>query len=362
MAVWTAALFLITEPVVGNFIEPMLYGQSTGLSPVSVIVAAIFWSWIWGPVGLVLSTPLTLCLVVLGRHVERLEFLDVILGDRPALTPVENFYQRLLAGDADELQEHADLLLKERSLSSYYDEVALKGLQLAANDVTRGVLAGPRLERIRQTVHDLVEELDVYPDVDPVEDEESPAGSTGAERRLPKQPAPDQVLPDAPHLAPEWRGPHPVLCVAGRGPLDEAASEILSQLLRKHGIGAQVVSYESVSRRAIVQLAAEGVAMVCISYLEISGTPSHVRYLLRRMRQRLPNARMLVGVWPAAEAILSDAALRSLVGADDYVTSLREAVQACLRAAQPAADSEPAADPATEVAPAGQETAPVLAS
>ena len=117
----------------------MVYGHSTGLSPLAVVVAAIFWSWLWGPIGLILSMPLTLCLVVLGRHVERLEFLEVLLGDRPALTPVESFYQRILAGDADEAQDHAELLLKERSLSSYYDEVALRGLQLAAEDAQRGV-------------------------------------------------------------------------------------------------------------------------------------------------------------------------------------------------------------------------------
>ncbi|MFC7610555.1 AI-2E family transporter [Teichococcus aestuarii] len=127
MALWTAVLFLAIEPLIAHVVEPLAYGHSTGMSPVSVVVAAIFWSWIWGPIGLIIATPLTLCLVVLGRHVDRLEFLDVLLGDRPALTPVENFYQRALAGDPDEVQEQAELLLRERSLCSYYDEVALKG-------------------------------------------------------------------------------------------------------------------------------------------------------------------------------------------------------------------------------------------
>ena len=98
MAIAAAALFLVTEPIMGQIVEPMLYSRSTGLSPVSVVVSAIFWAWLWGPIGLILATPLTLCLVVLGRHIERLEFLDVVLGDRPALTPVENFYQRVLVG------------------------------------------------------------------------------------------------------------------------------------------------------------------------------------------------------------------------------------------------------------------------
>jgi hypothetical protein len=111
-ALWVGALYLGTEPVIGQLIEPMLYGRSTGLSPLSVVISAIFWGWLWGPVGLIISTPLTLCFVVLGRHVEQFEFLNVLLGDRPALTKIESFYQRALAGDLDEVQEQAEELLK----------------------------------------------------------------------------------------------------------------------------------------------------------------------------------------------------------------------------------------------------------
>src|SRR5258706_15153256 len=134
MLLGTLALFLVVEPIVGHVIEPMVYGHSTGLSPVAVVASATFWTALWGPIGLVLATPLTVCLVVLGRHVERLEFLDVMFGDRPALSPPEIFYQRMLAGDPTEAAEKAEEFLKERSLSSYYDDVALKGLQLAQVD------------------------------------------------------------------------------------------------------------------------------------------------------------------------------------------------------------------------------------
>jgi predicted PurR-regulated permease PerM len=160
MAVWTVGLFLVAEPFMGYVIEPLVYGHSTGLSPVSVIVAAIFWTWLWGPIGLILSTPLTLCLVVLGRHVHRLEFLDVMLGDRPALSPPESFYQRMLAGDPDEVFDQAELLLKERSLTSYYDEVALKGLQLAAADAARGALSPVHLARIKEAITELIADLE----------------------------------------------------------------------------------------------------------------------------------------------------------------------------------------------------------
>ncbi len=167
MVLWTAGLYLVTEAIMGQVVEPLLYGRSTGLSPFSVVVSATFWTWLWGPIGLILSTPLTLCLVVLGRHVERLEFLDVILGDRPALTPVESFYQRMLAGDPDEARDQAEQLLRDRALSSYYDEVALKGLQLAANDAARGVLTEAQLDRIRVAMQSLIDDLDEYDDQEP---------------------------------------------------------------------------------------------------------------------------------------------------------------------------------------------------
>jgi hypothetical protein len=122
----------------------------------------------------------------------------------------------------------------------------------------------------------------------------------------------------------------------------------LAQLLQKHGLGARVLGNEAVSRRAISRLEADSVAMVCISYLEISGNPSHLRYLLRRVRQRLPKARILVGLWPADDAILHDEALRSLVGADDYVTSLRDAVNACLAAAQGSAAADMSGSASTQ--------------
>ena len=168
IALWTAGLFIVAEGVTGQFLEPVLYGSSTGLSPTAVIVVAIFWSWIWGPIGLILSTPLTLCLVVLGRHVRHLEFFDVLLGDRPALTPVEGLYQRLLAGDPDEILEQAETLLKGRALSSYYDDIALKALRLVASDISRGVVEDAQLEKIQEEMLGLIQDLEPHDDLDPV--------------------------------------------------------------------------------------------------------------------------------------------------------------------------------------------------
>ena len=168
IALWTAGLFIVAEGVTGQVLEPVLYASSTGLSPTAVIVVAIFWSWIWGPIGLILSTPITLCLVVVGRHVRHLEFFDVLLGDRPALTPIEVLYQRLLAGDPDEILEQAETLLKGRALSSYYDDIALKALRLVGSDISRGVVQDAQLEKIREEMLGLIQDLEPHDDLDPV--------------------------------------------------------------------------------------------------------------------------------------------------------------------------------------------------
>ncbi|OJW24948.1 MAG: hypothetical protein BGO51_12450 [Rhodospirillales bacterium 69-11] len=342
---WTIALYLILEPLIGQVIEPLLYGHSTGLSPVAVVIAAIFWSWIWGPIGLVLSTPLTLCLVVLGRHVPRLEFLDVLLGDQPALTPVESFYQRILAGDADEARDQAELLLKDRALSTYYDEVALRGLQLAATDAQRGILNPDQLERIKDAIREVVDDLGHHPDATPAERAEAPANPDPPREAgmLPRHRPPRTLDRPPEERPPRWASSGAVLCVAGRGPLDEAASTMLVQLLVKHGIGAKVVSFEEVSRRRIQEIDPAGVAMVCVSYLQISGTPAHLRYLVERLRQRVPDVPLLVGLWPIEHEILHDAALQRAVGADHYTTTLRAAVDACVKRADRDAEGHPAA-------------------
>ncbi|HYZ24070.1 MAG TPA: AI-2E family transporter [Rhodopila sp.] len=334
MMLGVIALYAVTELIMGQVVEPLLYGHSTGLSPFSVVVAATFWTWLWGPIGLILSTPLTLCLVVLGRHVERLEFLDVILGDRPALTPVESFYQRMLAGDPDEARDQAELLLRDRALSSYYDEVALKGLQLAAVDATRGVLTEAQSERIRRAFTALLEDLDEYEDTEPKNgrNEDAATTPTRSEQDVPRHPPPGGTVPET--LPPAWQGEAPVLCIAGRGPLDDAAAAMLAQLLRKNGLKTRVAPHSAAERGTIAALDVTGVQMICLCYLELSGTPSHLRYLLRRLRQHAPHTRLLVGLWPIEQEILIDDRLRSAVGADFYTSSLRETVEACLEAAR----------------------------
>ncbi len=317
MAIWTAVLYLVCESITGQAIEPVLYGHSTGLSPAAVVIAAIFWTWVWGPIGLILSTPLTLCLVVLGRHVPRLEFLDVLLGDRPALTEMESFYQRLLAGDTDAALELAEEFLKTHSLTEYYDEVALPGLQLASADARKGRLPPERTRHLRAAVEALVRELDDH----------HPADPPSRDKEVDSPPPPLE-------LAGAWEGEAPVLCVAGRGPLDEAASMILAQLLAKHGIGARVANAASVARDAIGGLPATGTAMICVTYLDLSGTPVQLRNLLRRLRNRFQQQPIVIGLYRSGDPVLAEPRLAAAAGAERAVARFREALDACIEAAR----------------------------
>ncbi|MFD1302159.1 AI-2E family transporter [Methylobacterium marchantiae] len=307
MVIATLAVFLILEPLTGHVIEPMLYGQSTGMSPFAVLVSALFWTWLWGPVGLLLSTPLTVCLVVLGRHVDKLEFLDVLFGDRPALTPVENFYQRILADDPEEAQEHAELILKDCSLSSYYDDVVLKGLELAARDAARGVLTPDQKTDIRDTVAVLIAEMD---------------------RR-------DAEVPDDEFAAPNdvpahWKQDGAVLCVTGRSFVDESACAILAQLLGKRGIGTRIVPFADVARVQVDEFDPGPARMICVVSLAINGEPTHLRRLVGRLKRRMPDLPIVVGLWQADHEILNDEGQRAAIGADIHVSSLDAALQAVL--------------------------------
>ena len=330
----TVGLYLIIGPLTGQIVEPLIYGNSTGLTPFSVVVSAIFWSWVWGPVGLFLSTPLTLCLVVIGRHVERLEFLDVVLGDTPALTPVEAFYQRTLADDPDEAQDEAELLLAEISLSTYYDEVVVKGLRRAAGDASRGAINAQQLDRVRRAVATLIEGLELHADHQP--SEEKPAVAPPVEPEAPAiahHPDPLSIFQDRDELTEAWRHQPAVLCIAGRGPLDELVAAMMVQLLGKHGMNARAAPYAEVSRGRVLTLETEGIAMACICYLEIDGTPAHLRNLVNRLRRNLPpELPILIGLRPASN-VRQDNLTLGLPVLDMPTTSLEESVSACAEVA-----------------------------
>jgi len=310
MLAWVMALFGGVEAIIGQAVEPFVYGRSMGLSAVAVVVAAVFWTWLWGPVGLLLSTPLTMCFVVLGRHIEGLKFLDVMLGDQPALAMDESLYLRMLADDPDDATQDAEEFLREHSLTAYYDEVAARALILAQADVNRGVLDPLRQTRIRDTIKGLIANLS---------DREDP----GAFRALDE-------------LPPSWRK-SPVMCIAGRGPLDEAAAMLLVDMLAKYGVGAQVVTSDQTSAAQIDGLNVEGVCVTCVSYLE-PGTYKNARYQVRRLRKRMPEVPVVALFWG-----ISGDHSRYLDGveateSDVVTTGLKETVQHVLAFARRAAN------------------------
>ena len=328
MALITTALFLVVEPLIGQVIEPLVYGHSTGLTPVAVIIAATFWTWLWGPIGLLLSTPLTVCLGVLGRHIPWLHFLDVMIGDEPPLSPAQSFYQRALAADIDEAVDQAVEILPRRSLSYVYDKVVLKALNLAQIDFRRGLLDPKHVEQMNEAVHELIADT-----VD-CEDATPPVAARKDNGYASVEGDDTPSLPDLPilrDLPPEW-GAKPVLCIAGRGPFDDAVARMLLQLLEKHGLGGCVETDAAVSSSNIVRLNSTGVRVVCLSYLDLGSSAAHLRHSIKRIRRQIADATLVVGLWGLADGENREH-LQTTTAADYYVSSLREALSLCIDAA-----------------------------
>ena len=340
----TAALYLVSELTMGQVVEPLVFGHGTGVSPIAVILSTVFWTWLWGPLGLLLAMPLTVCLVVLGRHVEGLNFFEVLLGDKPALTPQQSFYQRALTGDSAEATYQAELALKDEPLANYLDDVALKGLQLAERDFERGALDEENLNRINTTVKEIMDDLaDFEPrrwfrKVEPVEKkEDAEEAQTGLASLSTMDEADEEPLPilEPADLAPGWEEEGSVLCIGGRTPLDEAAAAMLAGLLNKHGLKARVAESEAISAGNIVSLEAAKAKLVCLSFLGIGSSPAQVRYLVRRLRRILPSGCMiLVGYWADDAAGAPVKALKETAEADAYATSLHEAAEIAVDAAR----------------------------
>ncbi|MGB6176472.1 MAG: AI-2E family transporter [Methylocella sp.] len=345
MALETLALFLFVESIIGQVVEPWLYGHNTGISPVAVVISATFWWWMWGTAGLVLSTPLTVCLVVLGRHVERLAFLDVMFGDAPPLTPVENFYQRMLAGDASEVSDQAEQFLQTNSLVNYYDEVALQALLMAQVDLRRGVLDELRQRHIKETIEEVIDDLSDHVD-EPLASAPAPEAIEPFALETSGGPSPPSSAPSpAPIPAPNVEAPspvppggvmpggeseRPVLCIAGRSFLDAAAAALFAQILEKHGMRAKIEPAGALTAGRISRLSTDGTQLVCLSYLDADLSPAGARFAVRRLRRRLPEAKILAGFWQSGPGQASE--LCAATKADFCATNFKGAVAFCLDA------------------------------
>jgi predicted PurR-regulated permease PerM len=268
MTLWTIALFAIVEPLTGQIVEPLVCGRSAGLSPVAVVVAASFWTWLWGPLGLLLSTPLTLCLVVLARHVERMRFIDVMLGDQPALTPQQAAYQRMLTGDPMEAIEQARAFLKEGTVADYYEKILLGALRLAQADAELGRLDDVRLENIFKSVSEIVEDLAEH-------------GSETSQEAKEKPSTAGKVVT----LTGVDFG-KPVFCIPGLGRLDGCAVLILADALKREGIEARVAG-------TTTAIEDDKAASVCVCYLE-NVPKARIDYAVRKLSRKAPSARIVV--------------------------------------------------------------------
>jgi predicted PurR-regulated permease PerM len=288
MLLMTGALFAVLELLAGQVIEPLVYGHSTGLSPVAIIVSASFWTWLWGPVGLVLATPLTICLVVVGRHVDRLQFLDIMLGDEPPLTPPQLIYQRMLAGDPVEAAEQAHDFLKDGSLEDYYDQILLKGLKLAAADLHMGHLDDERLDRILATVAELTGDLEAHDDVEPAD-----AVSEESESNLSALAAIEQTDAAVTLIPNEWKLPRSVLCIPGSTKLDEAAAVVLAQILQRRGYGVAAEQADALSISKFFALDLSAVSLVCICYVDRPSS-AKIHYAVRRLAKKAAGAPVML--------------------------------------------------------------------
>lgn len=292
LVLWTAALFVVMELITGNVIEPWLYGSRTGLSPLAIIVAAIFWTWLWGPLGLILSTPLTVCLVVLGRHVPQFEFLDVLFGNEPVLEPHARLYQRLLAGDPEEATDHAEEMLEEKYLVEFYDKVAIPALLLGEQDRVRGVMGDLQRRQVAASALMLVANLDDSAQEEAGEAEEphvaaeaSDDGDPGGED--------ETELPDGTDMS--------VLCAGGRGELDDAAAAMLAQVLEVQGATVSKAGFADMEPASIRRLELETVDTVVVGFLNRDSV-KHARFLVRRLKRAKAALRVGIVFWSEAAA------------------------------------------------------------
>jgi predicted PurR-regulated permease PerM/GAF domain-containing protein len=298
MVLWTVTLIVVLELVSNNIVEPLLYGSSTGLSAISLITAAMFWTALWGPAGLILSTPLTVCLLVFGRNLPQLQFLDTLLGSTPALDLPTRIYQRLIASDPDEAIELANESIEASSLTEFYNDVGIEVLRRASEDYLRNATAAHRL-RFATGMDALLDELEERP----------PQDGDGARAR--------------------------VVCIGGKWEVDAIAARIVAHALELEGIATEARPAATVNRHYVDQLALKGTETVCISYFsENPVVPA--RHFTRRLRIRWPELRIVLAFWNAPLELLEEAT-RERIGAEAIVNSVDEAVRRIHRIVAPEA-------------------------
>lgn len=287
----TVGLFVCVELIIANVVEPWLYGATTEISPLAVIVSALFWTWLWGGVGLVLATPLTVCLAVAGKYLPDLAFLDLLMGDKPSIAPGDRLYQRLLALNEEESSDIIERHAREQGMPAAFDEVVLPSLRTIESDFRAGLLS----EVVRAEICQLLR----------------------------------QIIADLPEPVPTSNSTNQnVLCIPASNESDELAALMLAQVLAESGIATTVFSSKLLASESIEQAVALAPSIVCISTLPPVST-SAARMLCKRLRGRLPSARIIVGLWHQDQAEFTARRERiEKAGADDAYPDLRRAAAA----------------------------------
>jgi predicted PurR-regulated permease PerM len=312
----TFLLYLFLELIIANLIEPWLYGAHTGVSSLAILVAAVFWVTLWGPVGLILSTPLTVCLILMGRYVPQLDFLEILLGDEPVLSPQAHFYQRLLALDDDEARDIASRHLKENSIGDFYDSVLIPALGLAEKDRHMNVLDETRTRFIHQSTRELIEELYESSQDAPIPgaDVAGTDGSSAVAVRAVSGPG----ITGSRIFRPT------IICIPARDEADEIVATMVMQLLRRAGCNADALPMTDISTM-FEQLEQLHPHVICVSALPPFAA-GRAKALCRQLRQRHPKAKIVLGLWEFPGGV-TKAQERVGVGCADIIgTSLAQIV------------------------------------
>lgn len=332
------ALFAAFELLSNLVIEPRLYGQTMGVSQSGLILAIAFWTWLWGPMGLVLAAPLTVCLMILGRYVPPLKFFDILLGDQPPLTSDVRFYQRLLAHDQDEASKIARELMQTLSLRHVYDQILIPTLTYSRQDVEAGRLSTHEAETMWRICGEVAEELELL--------------SISTSSAAPAEAASVDV-----------RGPHRIriLACAARDAADEVALGMFTRLLDPSICHAEIASTDRLASEIVSQAEDERPSVVCIAALPPGGL-AHTRLLCKRLRQTLPKLKILVGRWGLRSEPATDREELLEAGADLIGTTFEETTGQLVQLAQflrPALVAEPIDSVVIEsAAPANQPVPP----
>jgi predicted PurR-regulated permease PerM len=295
-------LFLAIELTASNVIEPRLYGHSIGVSEVALLVAAALWAFLWGPIGLILSSPLTVCLVVLGKYVPQLKFLDVLLGDEPALDAHVTFYQRLLARDQDEATQLILAQAKASSPEQVYDEFLVPALNYAKRDRERDDLTESDEQFVLQATGEILEDLG-----------ERREAVTQAEEVIHAEDRGNAAAPI----------PLRILTCPARDQADRLALEMLRQLLDPAKWVVEIAAVETMTADLVAQVAEQAPALVCIGALPPGGL-AHTRYLCKKLRARFPKVKIVVGRWGLTGDVEANREQLQDAGADLTATTILE--------------------------------------